>query len=89
MHCGAEVTESSTNKQHHLSLQKPSILRACVREENAGGRGGRAFAARVELWFAWGGGVVRGLILCLLHLKNVPPWAGGVHFSNNQPVQLK
>jgi hypothetical protein len=20
MHCGAEVTESSTNKQHHLSL---------------------------------------------------------------------
>ena len=23
MHCGAEVTESSTNKQHHLSLHKP------------------------------------------------------------------
>jgi hypothetical protein len=23
MHCGAEVTESSTNKRHHLSLWKP------------------------------------------------------------------
>ena len=38
MHCGAEVTESSTNKQHHLSatidawkesLQNPFAL-ACV-----------------------------------------------------------
>jgi hypothetical protein len=24
MHCGVEVTESSTNKQHHLSIKKRS-----------------------------------------------------------------
>jgi hypothetical protein len=27
MHCGAEVTESSTNKQHHLSLRGRSDMR--------------------------------------------------------------
>jgi hypothetical protein len=26
MHCGAEVTESSTNKQHHLSRGTPTVL---------------------------------------------------------------
>jgi len=25
MHCGAEVTESSTNKQHHLSAAKKNL----------------------------------------------------------------
>ena len=34
MHCGAKVTESSTNKQHHLSLGRPR-----ERGEEAGGRG--------------------------------------------------
>jgi hypothetical protein len=25
MHCGAEVTESNTNKQHHLALPRMNI----------------------------------------------------------------
>jgi hypothetical protein len=31
MHCGAEVTESSTNKQHHLKSRDPSLCQMCIR----------------------------------------------------------
>jgi hypothetical protein len=34
MHCGAEVTESSTNKQHHLSLGMPVLRRKAVAVEH-------------------------------------------------------
>ena len=27
MHCGAEVTESSTNKQHHLTLSRGGVIK--------------------------------------------------------------
>ena len=30
MHCGAEVTESSTNKQHHLSLLVGEVVHVSV-----------------------------------------------------------
>jgi hypothetical protein len=38
MHCGAEVTESSTNKQHHLSERRGKER---GREDWIDGRGGR------------------------------------------------
>jgi hypothetical protein len=42
MHCGAEVTESSTNKQHHLSTiilqwfmqQDNNIVKICVENQD-------------------------------------------------------
>jgi hypothetical protein len=45
MHCGAEITESSTNKQHHLSGQGASSrtgetdIKATVRAASAGRQG--------------------------------------------------
>ena len=32
MHCGAEVTESSTNKQHHLSMKRRIYIYYLLRE---------------------------------------------------------
>ncbi len=50
MHCGAEVTESSTNKQHHLYT-----------EAFRGSQSGVGFvcfitAGPITKLFAWGGG---------------------------------
>jgi hypothetical protein len=40
MHCGAEVTESSTNKQHHLSsLPQYEVYKKLVWERGWGGGG--------------------------------------------------
>jgi hypothetical protein len=36
MHCGAEVTESSTNKQHHLSLSLWYFILVAVFPSNVG-----------------------------------------------------
>jgi len=36
MHCGAEVTESSTNKQHHLLVSQPVGARGDGVQEGSG-----------------------------------------------------
>jgi hypothetical protein len=41
MHCGAEVTESSTNKQHHLSSGDSRIMISSDSNPLVDGRGGR------------------------------------------------
>jgi hypothetical protein len=44
MHCGAEVTESSTNKQHHLSItdwkDKRKVSNSKQVQDQMGGGGG-------------------------------------------------
>jgi len=41
MHLGVEVTESSTNKQHHLSQWLRRYVRFAVPERERGREGGR------------------------------------------------
>jgi hypothetical protein len=49
MHCGAEVTESSTNKQHHLSLWEDLISSAQETAPTREAEGGKAAASASAL----------------------------------------